>query len=168
MVVFDHDTDDLLSTHPPTIVKQTKCKKTSSFLFPKNYHVACSCTFFQKHVYCKHLIHAHGLTHSLSDKGMLQHNVCFQGNTSRACQEHGCPKHATPALQQMLCVILFRFIMMHTYKSLCSRWYFVTWLHPEAFFSIFTSKSKYWAVSKWVQCLGENACQLRSLQISGG
>ena len=32
----------------------------------------CTCPYFHKHAFCKHLIHAHGLKNTLSDKIMLE------------------------------------------------------------------------------------------------
>jgi hypothetical protein len=40
-------------------------------------HGVCMCPYYQKHVYCKHLIHAHGHTHTHSDKIMLEHKFSF-------------------------------------------------------------------------------------------
>jgi hypothetical protein len=43
-----------------------------------------TCPYFHKHAFCKHLIHAHGLKNTRSDKIMLEHRLKFRGNTRRA------------------------------------------------------------------------------------
>ena len=47
-LLFDGDIDDLLSSHPPTIVKQTKRKKTSHSTIPTKYEYCqcrCGCAY---------------------------------------------------------------------------------------------------------------------------
>lgn len=59
----------------------------------------CSCPYFHKHGYCKHLIHVNGLTNTHSDKIMLKHQFKFKGNIRRAQHAQVRPRHAAPALQ---------------------------------------------------------------------
>jgi hypothetical protein len=59
----------------------------------------CTCPYYLKHAYCKHLMHGHGHTHTHSDKIVLERKFSFRGNTSRARRERGRPQHATTALE---------------------------------------------------------------------
>jgi hypothetical protein len=45
------------------------------------------CPYYLKH--CKHIIHAHGHTHTRSNKIVLEQKFTYQGNTSRARHERG-------------------------------------------------------------------------------
>jgi hypothetical protein len=64
-------------------------------------HGVCMCLHYLKHAYCKHLMHAHGHTHTLSNKIVLGCKFTFLGTTSRARHERGRPRHATTALERM-------------------------------------------------------------------
>jgi hypothetical protein len=63
-------------------------------------HGVCMCPYYLKHAYCKHLMHAHGHTHTRSDKIMLECKFIFE-EIQVARRERGRPRHATTALQRM-------------------------------------------------------------------
>ncbi len=56
----------------------------------------CTCRYFIKHAYCKHLLHAHEVRNS---KIIIDRRFKYKGNTRRAKKERGPTRHAAPALQ---------------------------------------------------------------------
>jgi hypothetical protein len=69
-------------------VSYTNLAKNTSYVVDVQRGV-CMCPYYLKHAYCKHLMHAHGHTHTRSDKIVLEHKFTFQGNTSRARRKYG-------------------------------------------------------------------------------
>jgi hypothetical protein len=69
-------------------VSYTNLAKNTSYVVDVQCGV-CTCLYYLKHAYCKHLMHGHGHTHKHSDKIVLEHKFSFQGNTSRARRKRG-------------------------------------------------------------------------------
>ena len=59
----------------------------------------CTCRYFIKHAYCKHLLHAHEVRNRDSKKIIIDRRFRYKGNTRRANRERGRARHAAPALQ---------------------------------------------------------------------
>ena len=60
----------------------------------------CTCRYFIKHAYCKHLLHAHEVRNRDSKKIIIDRRFRYKGNTRRANRERGRARHAAPALQR--------------------------------------------------------------------
>jgi hypothetical protein len=59
-------------------VNYTNLAKNSSCVVDVQRGV-CMCPYYLKHAYCKHLMHAHGHTHTRSDKIVLKRSSLFEG-----------------------------------------------------------------------------------------
>jgi hypothetical protein len=71
-------------------VSYTNLAKNTSYVVDVQRGV-CTCPYYLKHAYCKHLMHGHGHTHKRSDKIVLERKFSFHGKTSRARHKRGRP-----------------------------------------------------------------------------
>jgi hypothetical protein len=70
------------------------------------YHVSylngtCTCRYYMKMGYCKHLLHAHALLNEDSDYIIIDHRFKYKGNTKITKRQRGRVRDALPALQVM-------------------------------------------------------------------
>jgi len=70
------------------------------------YHVSClngtcTCRYYMKMGYCKHLLHAHALLNEDSDYVIIDHQFKYKGNTKITKRQRGRVRDASPALQIM-------------------------------------------------------------------
>ncbi len=80
------------------IVMYTKLEINDSYVV--NYlGDICTCWYFIKHAYCKHLFHAHEVINNESSKIIIDRRFSYKGNTRRAYRERG---HARTIKVQVL------------------------------------------------------------------
>jgi len=70
------------------------------------YHVSClngtcTCRYYMKMGYFKHLLHAHALLNQDSDYFIIDHRFKYKGNTKITKRQRGRVRDALPALQVM-------------------------------------------------------------------
>ena len=61
----------------------------------------CTCRYYMKMGYCKHLLHAHALLNEDSDYIIIDHRFKYKGNTKITKRQRGRVRYALPTLQVM-------------------------------------------------------------------
>jgi hypothetical protein len=61
----------------------------------------CTCRYYKKMGYCKHLLHAHALLNKDSDYVIIDHRFKYKRNTKITKRQKGRVRDALPALQVM-------------------------------------------------------------------
>ena len=64
-------------------------------------NVNCTCRFFMKHAYCKHLLHVYKICNADSDHIVIDRRFNFRGNTRITQRQRGRVADAAPALVRM-------------------------------------------------------------------
>jgi uncharacterized Zn finger protein len=70
------------------------------------YHMSCldgtcTCRYYMKMGYCKHLLQGHALLNEDSDYVIIDHQFKYKGNTKITKRQRGRVRDALPALQVM-------------------------------------------------------------------
>ncbi len=65
----------------------------------------CTCQFFLKYAYCKHILHVHKLRNEDSDTIIIDHCFKYKGNTKMMQRQRGLVRDAAPALERNLSFI---------------------------------------------------------------
>lgn len=61
---------------------------------------SCTCRFFLKHAYCKHILHIHKLRNEDSDTIIIDRHFKYKGNTKMTQRQRGRVRDAAPALER--------------------------------------------------------------------
>jgi hypothetical protein len=95
-----HETSYFIREHGNSIVTYRKHGNTVTYSINRSTG-NCTCRYFMKMGYCKHILHAHALLNEDSDYIIIDHQFKYEGNTKITKRQRGRVRDALPALQRM-------------------------------------------------------------------